>query len=121
MGDIARAIWQRPPRYVGASAVVTVAASRGRDRGAHGYTCAGENPGALAGREAWRQQPVVDLPRHGEAVECSRREEQAVVVLEAVGCRVDVAFDGRYDAVAVLVDPGNLGGVRIEESALQIG
>src|SRR5438445_13866834 len=111
MGDIARAIWQRPPRYVGASAVVTVAASRGRDRGAHGYTCAGQNPGALAGSEAWRQQPVVDLARHGEAVECSRREEQAGVVLEAVRCRVDVVFDGRDDSVAALVHSRVLGRV----------
>src|SRR5882724_9188755 len=107
-------------QYAGASAVVSVAASRGRDRRAHGYACAGQNPGALAGCEAWRQQPVVDLPRHGEAVECRRREEQAGVVLEAVRCRVDVAFDGRDDAVAVLVHSGDLGRVRIEEPALQV-
>src|SRR3989454_1526198 len=116
-----RAIWQRPPRYAGASAVVSVAASRGRDRGAHGYACTGQNPGALAGSEAGRQQPVVDLPRHGEAVECSRREEQAGVVLEAVRYRVDVAFDGRDDAVMILVHPGDLGRVRIEQPALQVG
>src|SRR5881628_3041697 len=105
---------------MGASAVVTVAASRGRDRGAHGYACTGQNPGALAGSEAWRQQPVVDLPRHGEAVEYRRREEQAGVVLEAVRCRVDVAFDGRDDAVMILVHPGDLGCVRIVEPALQV-
>src|SRR5881296_1284310 len=34
--------------------------------------------------------------------------------------RVDIALDGRDDAVAVLVDRGNLACVRIEESALQI-
>src|SRR2546429_7478746 len=107
-------------RYAGASAVVSVAASRGRDRRAHGDACAGQNPGALAGSEAWRPQPVVDLPRHGEAVECRRREEQAGVVLEAVRCRVDVAFDGRDDAVAVLVHSGDLGRVRIEEPSLQV-
>src|SRR2546427_8301302 len=116
-----RAIWQRPPRYARASAVVSVAASGGRDGGAHGYACTGQNPGALAGCEAWRQQPVVDLACHGEAVECRRREEQAGVVLEAVRRRVDGAFDGRDDAVAVLVHPGDLGRVGIEQPALQVG
>src|SRR6185295_367645 len=87
-------------RYADASAVVSVPASGGRDGGAHGYACAGQNPGALAGSEAWRQQPIVDLPRHGETVEYRRREEQAGVVLEAVRCRVDVALHGRDDAVA---------------------
>src|SRR5438876_564637 len=80
-------------------AVVSVAPGGGRDRWAHGYACAGQNPGALAGGEARRQQPVVDLPRHGDAVECSCRDEQAGVVREAVRCRVDVAFDGIVSAV----------------------
>src|SRR5438552_8696072 len=101
-------------------AVVSVAPGGGRDRWAHGYACAGQNPGTLAGREARRQQPVVDLPRHGEAVERGRREEQMGVVLDAIRWRVDIAFDARDDAVAVLVHPGDLGRVCIEQPALQV-
>src|SRR2546430_9580393 len=102
------------------STVVSVAAGGGRNCWTHRYACAGQNPGALAGSEAWRQQPIVDLPRHREAVERGGREEQARVVLEAVRCRVDVAFHGRDDAVAVLVHAGDLGRVRIEQPALQV-
>src|SRR5207245_9542771 len=84
------------------------------------YAGAGQNPGALAGCEARRQQPVVDLARYSEAVEGGRREEEPGVVLEPVRCRVDVAFDGRDDAVPVLVHSGDLGRVRIAQPALQV-
>src|SRR5713101_8875649 len=61
---------------------------RGRGHGgADRYPRSAQDVGPLAGREARRQEPVVDLPRHGKALEDRRREVEARIVGEAVGLR----------------------------------
>src|SRR5262249_44721287 len=102
------------------SAVVAVAPGRRGDGRAHGDPRTGQNPCALARCEPRRQEAVLDLPRHRKAIECGSWKEEALVVLEPVRTRVDVAFESRDDPVVVLIDARNLGGVRIEEAPLEV-
>src|SRR5204863_3278613 len=101
----------RPETFTTCSSVVAVASLGGRNRRADRLLHAGQYPGALAGREARREQAVVDLAGDRETVEAGRRQEQALVVFEAVRRRVDVALDGRDHAVAVRVDALDLDGI----------
>src|SRR5882724_4825552 len=96
--------------------VVAVAARGGPDGRVDQGRGAGEDPRLLAGSETRGEVAVVELARHGEAVVGGRRQEEARVVDETVRRAVDVAFDGRDHAVAVLIDPIHLEGVGVEEA-----
>lgn len=56
---------------------------------------------------------AIDLTCDGEAIECGWRQIQSLIVREAVGRGVDIAFHGRDDAVVVGVHAGNLGSIGI--------
>ena len=63
-----------------------------------------QHPSALTWRKTRRKQPVIDFPGDGETVERCGRQEQARVIAESVGSRIDVTFNGGDYSVAVRVD-----------------
>src|SRR5580765_7792641 len=69
-------------RSRGGSAVVRILdALRRREGGEPRHQGARKNPGTGAGREAGREEAVVDLPGDGEAVVAAGEKEDAGVVL----------------------------------------
>src|SRR6516164_3756855 len=81
---------------------------------------AAQDPAALAGREPWGQQPVVDLSGHCEAVEHGRGEIQPLVIGEAVGRSINIPDGSRDNTVAIRIDPLNFFLVGFEQSSLQV-
>src|SRR3984893_15101962 len=79
-----------------------------------------QHPGALTRGEARRQQPVIDLPRYGEAVERRWRQVEARVVREAGGGVGDVPLRGGNDPVVISRRPLYLGGIGIEQPLLKV-
>ena len=93
--------------------------NRGWDRGLHQREEPAQHPRALARLESRCQQPVVDLARHEETVECRRREVQPRV-RQTVGNAVNVRFREGHGTVAVLVDPGDFDGIGAQQALADI-
>ena len=70
------------------------------DCGADRHSHATENPGTLTGREARRQQAVIDFSSHPEPIKHRWRQVQSHVVREAVGLGVDIPLNGGDDALS---------------------
>src|SRR5262249_384224 len=104
------------------SAVVGILALGGRHHREAGDDGAREDPARRAGGKGGREQAVVDLPRHGEAVVASRKQEDAgVVPLGAMGVGgVDVALGGGDDAVVIGVDESDGRLVAVIEAVSQV-
>src|SRR5215813_10069854 len=101
-------------------AIVGVAPGRGIHWGADRHPNACQNPRTLTRGEARRQQSVIDFARHGKAVEHRWRQEKPGIVFKTIRRGVNVAFRGGDDAVAVLVDARDFGGVGIEQPSLKL-
>src|SRR5437899_176037 len=94
-------------------AIIRVASSGGRDRGAHGYQDSREHPGLLTWRKSRCKQSVVDLPRYGEPSKHSGRKKKAAIIPESVRGGVNVALGGRDHSIAVCVDARDLRGIGV--------
>src|SRR5207244_1534470 len=100
--------------------IVTITAGgsghRRRDRNAEAW----QDPGSLTRGETRREQSVVDLTRHGEAVKCGCGEIQPRIVRETVRGGIDVALRRRDDAVMIRVHARHFSGIGVEQSPLEI-
>src|ERR1700732_4452578 len=82
-------------------AVVAVAPGRCVHRRTDRHPNARQDPGTLARGKARRQESVIDFPSYCEAVEHRRREEQPLIVREAVRRGVDIALRGGDDTLVI--------------------
>src|ERR1700747_662450 len=111
------AMWKSPKQSPGgrrwsvlrrlpSSAVVGIPPFGSRQHRKPGNDISREHPRARARSEAGREDAIVDLPCDCETVEAPRHKEDAgVVALGTVRIgRIDIAFSGGDDAVAVGVD-----------------
>src|ERR1700694_5117065 len=100
--------------------VVSVASGGGGDRRTDSRNRTAEDVGALARRETWRQQTVVDFASYREAVELRGWNEQSRVRLAAVGGAFEIGFDECEDAIGVAVHTRHFCRVGVEQALAQI-
>src|SRR5215471_811151 len=82
--------------------VICILRNRCRDCGMYRLHKAAQYVTALAGGKPGGEQPIIDLPRDGEAIEGGGRNVQPCVG-QAIGCTIDIRFLERNHPVAVLV------------------